>query len=129
MLARFHALDAFAALPREISHASTHGGIITLATAAVCAVLLSCELSGLFTTTTTTRLAIDRDAGEMLRVNFNISFPDLECQYLSVGVRDSFGTDRLHITKNINLRDLIRNNPSEAYPYTEEELLALDKEE
>jgi len=39
--------------------------------------------------------------GELLRVNFNVSFPALSCEFLTLDVSDALGTKRLNITKTV----------------------------
>lgn len=45
---------------------------------------------------------MDRSArNELLKVNFNISFPSLSCEFATVDVSDALGTKRLNLTKTI----------------------------
>ena len=39
--------------------------------------------------------------GELLRVNFNVSFPALSCEFLTLDVSDALGTKRVNITKTV----------------------------
>jgi Endoplasmic Reticulum-Golgi Intermediate Compartment (ERGIC) len=40
-------------------------------------------------------LVVDRSPqGELLRINFNISFPSLSCEFATLDVSDSLGTVR-----------------------------------
>lgn len=42
---------------------------------------------------TKTELVVDRSAhGELLRINFNISFPSLSCEFATLDVSDALGT-------------------------------------
>lgn len=44
---------------------------------------------------TKSELVVDRSAqGELLRINFNISFPALSCEFAVLDVSDSLGTVR-----------------------------------
>ena len=49
-----------------------------------------------------TDMVVDRSPyGEMLRVNFNVSFPALGCEFATLDVSDSLGTKRLNLTKTV----------------------------
>ena len=51
------------------------------------------ELSAFLTPDLDTQLVVDRSAqDEALRVNFNISFPSLPCEFASLDVSDALGT-------------------------------------
>ena len=39
--------------------------------------------------------------GEMMRINFNVSFPALSCEFASVDVGDAMGLNRFHLTKTV----------------------------
>eukprot|EP00565_Helicotheca_tamesis_P002714 CAMPEP_0185731170 /NCGR_PEP_ID=MMETSP1171-20130828/12050_1 /TAXON_ID=374046 /ORGANISM="Helicotheca tamensis, Strain CCMP826" /LENGTH=433 /DNA_ID=CAMNT_0028400377 /DNA_START=239 /DNA_END=1540 /DNA_ORIENTATION=- len=52
-------------------------------------------------TNLSTEIAIDENAEQQIRLNFNISLLDVHCDYVSVDVWDSLGTNRQNITKNI----------------------------
>ena len=42
---------------------------------------------------TQTSLVVDRSAqGDLLRINFNISFPSLSCEFATLDVSDALGT-------------------------------------
>ncbi len=47
-------------------------------------------------TQTRTDMVVDRSAhGELLRVNFNISFPQLSCEFATLDVSDAMGLVRV----------------------------------
>lgn len=51
---------------------------------------------------TQSEMVIDRSPhGELLRINFNISFPDLSCEFATLDVSDALGTKRLNLTKTV----------------------------
>ena len=51
------------------------------------------ELSNFLTLETKTDMVVDRSAhGELLRINFNISFPSLSCEFATLDVSDALGT-------------------------------------
>lgn len=51
------------------------------------------ELNHFLTLETQTSMVVDRSAhGELLRINFNISFPSLSCEFATLDVSDALGT-------------------------------------
>lgn len=47
---------------------------------------------------TKSELVVDRSRhGELLRINFNMSFPQLSCEFATVDVSDALGTVRSHL--------------------------------
>lgn len=51
---------------------------------------------------TKSELVVDRSRhGELLRINFNMSFPQLSCEFATVDVSDALGTVRLCILNNL----------------------------
>ena len=60
------------------------------------------ELNGFLAPTYKEELVVDRSPpGELLRVNFNVSFPSLPCEFATLDVSDSLGTKRLNLTKTV----------------------------
>lgn len=51
------------------------------------------ELSSFLAVETKEELVVDRSAhGDLLRINFNISFPSLSCEFATLDVSDALGT-------------------------------------
>jgi hypothetical protein len=51
------------------------------------------ELGSFLAVETKEELVVDRSAqGELLRINFNISFPSLSCEFATLDVSDALGT-------------------------------------
>ena len=49
-----------------------------------------------------TDLVVDRSLhGELLRINFNMSFPALSCEYATLDISDAMGLKRLNLTKTV----------------------------
>ena len=56
--------------------------------------LFGMELNNYLTVNTTTNVVVDRSQdGDHLRIDFNISFLALSCEFASVDVSDVLGTD------------------------------------
>lgn len=57
--------------------------------------LLPQEFSAFMRVETKSELVVDRSRhGELLRINFNMSFPQLSCEFATVDVSDALGTVR-----------------------------------
>lgn len=55
------------------------------------------ELGSFLALETKEELVVDRSAqGELLRINFNISYPSLSCEFATLDVSDALGTVGLH---------------------------------
>ena len=53
------------------------------------------ELGSFLALETREELVVDRSAqGELLRINFNISYPSLSCEFATLDVSDALGTVR-----------------------------------
>ena len=53
------------------------------------------ELNAFLTPDLESQMVVDRSAhGELLRINFNFSFPSLPCEFASLDVSDALGTVR-----------------------------------
>merc|ERR1719410_1954235 len=48
-----------------------------------------------------TSIALDENDQPQIRLNFNMTLMDLHCDYVSVDVWDTLGTNRQNVTKNI----------------------------
>jgi protein disulfide-isomerase-like protein len=49
-----------------------------------------------------TSIMLDENTQPQIRLNFNITLTDLPCDYVSVDVWDSLGTNRQNVTKNVD---------------------------
>ena len=65
------------------------------------AVLFFSETYAFMRSSIITNIAVDDNAESQIRLNFNVTMLDLHCDYVSVDVLDSLGTNRQNITKNV----------------------------
>ncbi|KAK5810589.1 hypothetical protein PVK06_025905 [Gossypium arboreum] len=101
-LSKFKAVDFYRKFPRDLTEASVSGAWLSIATALAMIFLFGMELNKYLTVSTSTSIIIDNSSdGDFLRIDFNISFPALSCEFASVDVSDALGTNRLNITKTI----------------------------
>jgi thiol-disulfide isomerase/thioredoxin len=118
-------LDAFSSLPRDLTEASPLGAVMTVVTMAVCGLLFWCELYAFTTASLESRIEMDSNEDKVLQINFDIEMFDIGCLYVTVGVWDAFGSDRLNITRNITKTNLDHEG-REGHFYTETELMDLE---
>ncbi|KAH9624216.1 hypothetical protein KSS87_014212 [Heliosperma pusillum] len=89
-------------IPRDLTEASLSGAGLSIVAALAMVFLFGMELSSYLSLTTSTSVIVDKSPdGEFLRIDFNMSFPALSCEFASVDVSDALGTNRLNITKTI----------------------------
>ncbi|KAK8483069.1 hypothetical protein V6N11_049611 [Hibiscus sabdariffa] len=99
---KIKSVDFYRKIPRDLTEASLFGAGLSIVAAIAMIVLFGMELNDFLTLSTTTSIVVDNSSdGDFLRIDFNISFPALSCEFASVDVSDVLGTNRLNITKTI----------------------------
>ena len=81
--------------------ATTLGAFMSLCAIAVMGILFLSETLAFARTSMETSIALDENDQPQIRLNFNITLMDLHCDYVSVDVWDTLGTNRQNVTKNI----------------------------
>ncbi|KAF2285819.1 hypothetical protein GH714_008254 [Hevea brasiliensis] len=93
---KLKSVDFYRKIPRDLTEASLSGAGLSIIAA------LFMELNNYLTVSTSTSVIVDKSSdGDFLRIDFNLSFPSLSCEFASVDVSDVLGTNRLNITKTI----------------------------
>ncbi|KAL4385727.1 hypothetical protein GQ457_15G027390 [Hibiscus cannabinus] len=101
-LSKIKSVDFYRKIPRDLTEASVLGAWLSIVAAVSMIFLFGMELNNYFTVSTSTSIIVDNSSdGDFLRIDFNISFPALSCEFASVDVSDVLGTNRLNITKTI----------------------------
>ena len=78
------------------------GGTLSIGASIFIAFLLIAEFRSYMRFESESVMVVDRSPhGEMLRVNFNISFPALSCEYATLDVSDALGSKKLNLTKTV----------------------------
>ncbi|XXG73242.1 hypothetical protein AAC387_Pa07g2194 [Persea americana] len=117
---KIKSVDFYRKIPRDLTEASLSGAGLSIIAALSMMFLFGMELNHYLTVSTSTSVVVDRSSdGEFLRIDFNISFPALSCEFASVDVSDVLGTNRLNITKTVRKYSIDSNlNPtgSEFHP-------------
>ncbi|CAA0383106.1 Protein disulfide-isomerase 5-3 [Arabidopsis thaliana] len=99
---KLKSVDFYRKIPRDLTEASLSGAGLSIVAALFMMFLFGMELSSYLEVNTTTAVIVDKSSdGDFLRIDFNISFPALSCEFASVDVSDVLGTNRLNITKTV----------------------------
>ena len=92
---------------RDMSEGTIPGSIISMIAALLIAFLLVAEINAYLQPVFKTKVVVDRSVdGELLRINFNVSFPALSCEFASVDVGDAMGLNRYNLTKTVFKRPI-----------------------
>ncbi|KAM1000839.1 hypothetical protein ACFX2A_007542 [Malus domestica] len=84
----YNAFPMYRKILRDLTEASLSG-----ARPSIMAALAMMFLFGMVTVSTSTSVIVDKSSdGDFLRIEFNISFPALPCEFASLDVSDVFGT-------------------------------------
>lgn len=122
----YHGFDAFRKVPSDLSEASITGTVMTLMAVGTCLALFACETNAFLTDAPTTRLVVDTNEDELLKIHFDISMIDMDCDHLTVGIWDAFGTERFNISRDIRKQRVDHTGMNKGRAYNEEELLELE---
>ncbi|EOA40266.1 hypothetical protein CARUB_v10008994mg [Capsella rubella] len=99
---KIKSVDFFRKIPRDLTEASLSGAGLSIVAALAMLFLFGMELSSYLAVNTSTSVIVDKSSdGDILNIDFNISFPALSCEFASVDVSDVLGTHRLNLTKTI----------------------------
>ncbi|XP_019194608.1 PREDICTED: protein disulfide isomerase-like 5-4 [Ipomoea nil] len=99
---KLKSVDFYRKIPRDLTEASLSGAGLSIIAALCMVFLFGMELNNYLTVSTTTSIVVDKSSdGDFLRIDFNLSFPALSCEFASVDVIDVLGTNRLNITKTV----------------------------
>lgn len=99
---RLSAYDVFRKLPRDLTHGTTHGGVLSVVAILVIFVVFLLELSTYLTGEVETEVMLDTNRQSNLQINFRITMVQLPCEYASVDVWDYLGNNRLDLKQNIH---------------------------
>lgn len=87
---------------QDLVETSLLGGTLSIAASIFIGFLLIAEFRSYMRFESESVMVVDRSPhGEMLRVNFNISFPALSCEYATLDVSDALGSKKLNLTKTV----------------------------
>lgn len=94
--------DIFRKLPRDLTHGTSHGGILSVLAIAVIALVFLFELWSYLAGEVETAVMLDTNREPLLQINFKITTLRLPCEFTSVDVWDYLGNTRLDLSKDIH---------------------------
>jgi len=94
-------VDFFRRIPTDLTEATSLGAIMSILCLLTMLTLFTTELLSFLTSDLSTQVSLDTVDANQIRINFNVTFLDLHCDFLSVDVLDSLGANRQNITKNV----------------------------
>ncbi|XP_050219593.1 protein disulfide isomerase-like 5-4 [Mercurialis annua] len=99
---KLKSVDFYRKIPRDLTEASLSGAGLSIIAALSMVFLFGMELNNYLAVSTSTSVIVDKSSdGDFLRMDFNLSFPSLSCEFASVDVSDVLGTNRVNISKTI----------------------------
>lgn len=94
-------VDFFRKIPADLTEATVVGASLSVAAGVFMGVLFIVELWAFLSTTIETGVTLDTNSETLLRINFNITMMELQCDYAVVDVVDVLGTNSMNVTKNV----------------------------
>uniref|UniRef100_A0A0R0H5U3 Thioredoxin domain-containing protein n=1 Tax=Glycine max TaxID=3847 RepID=A0A0R0H5U3_SOYBN len=92
---KIKSVDFYRKIPRDLTEASLSGAGLSIVAALAMIFLFGMELNSYLSVTTSTQVIVDKSSdGDYLRIDFNISFPALSCEFAAVD-------NRLNLTKTV----------------------------
>ncbi|CAN8326078.1 unnamed protein product [Cochlearia groenlandica] len=123
---KIKSVDFYRKIPRDLTEATLSGAGLSIVAALSMLFLFGMELNNYMAVSTSTSIIVDRSSdGDFLRIDFNISFPSLSCEFASVDVSDVLGTNRLNVTKTIRKFSIDSNLKSTGSEFHSGEVLKL----
>ncbi|KOM43832.1 hypothetical protein LR48_Vigan05g143700, partial [Vigna angularis] len=108
-------------IPRDLTEASVSGAGLSIIAALCMVFLFGMELNSYLSVSTATSVIVDKSSdGDYLRIDFNMSFPALSCEFAAVDVSDVLGTNRLNLTKTIRKFSIDSNLRTTGHEYHSE---------
>ena len=111
-LGKFKTLDFFPKTTEDVRIRTLSGALLSIVAGLFIVFLFVSELSAYLETKVEPDLFVDAGRGEQLRINLDVVFPNLPCEYLSLDVLDISGEAQLDVMHNIWKRRLDKNGNS-----------------
>jgi len=102
-------VDFFRKIPTDLTEATALGAALSVCAGLFMLVLFLVELWAFMSTTIETGVMLDTNAETLLRINFNITMMELQCDFAAVDVVDILGTNSMNVTKNVEKWQLDEN--------------------
>jgi len=94
-------VDFFRKIPTDLTETTVIGAALSVAAMVFMFLLFLVELWAFLATTIETGVMLDTNAETLLRINFNVTMMELQCDFAAVDVVDVLGTNSMNVTKNV----------------------------
>ncbi|OSX68706.1 hypothetical protein BU14_2361s0001 [Porphyra umbilicalis] len=98
---KLSAIDLFRKVPRDLTHGTSHGGVLSVLALSLLGLLFFFETWTYLAGSTATSIILDDNADAKLQINFALTFLELPCSFATVEVWDYFGNNRLDVTADV----------------------------
>mmetsp|Transcript_19586 Transcript_19586/g.41379 ORF Transcript_19586/g.41379 Transcript_19586/m.41379 type:complete len:399 (-) Transcript_19586:222-1418(-) len=95
------ALDVYPKTLDDFKERTGSGAVVSLISCSIILLLLISELHAYLTPSTVDHLYVDTTRGERIRINMNITFPNMPCAGLSIVAMDVAGEQQIDVVSNI----------------------------
>jgi len=102
-------VDFYRRVPKDLTEATSLGAFMSICAMVVMGVLFFSETAAFASSRIATSITLDENTQPQIRLNFNITLLDLNCDYVSVDVWDALGTNKQNVTKNVDKWQLDEN--------------------
>ncbi|KAJ1833884.1 ER-derived vesicles protein erv46 [Coemansia sp. RSA 2711] len=109
LAARFRRLDAYAKTLDDVRIKTLTGGLLTVAAAALVAVLVGLEFAAFRRVELQPELVVDRERSETMRINLDITLPRAPCVLLGLDVLDAAGEAQINLFQHVATERLAPN--------------------
>lgn len=100
-------------MPKDLTESTLIGALVSVLAATTIITLVILELTSFLRVKTEHKVVVeDSRDGNLLRLNFDISFPKLSCEFASVDVTDVVGDTRFNVTTTVSKLALDENQES-----------------
>merc|ERR1719482_5068 len=93
--------DFYWRVPRDLAVGSARGGSVSLIALVVMALMCAAATMRFFKRGTDVEIYPDMSEDGRLKINFNVTFPAVSCEFLEVGVQDVIGHRRANVTGTV----------------------------
>lgn len=94
--------DIFRKVPKDLTSATRHGGILSLTVMSLIALVFMFETWTYLAGETHSKIVLDNSDEPKLEVHFEVSFYELPCRFASIEAWDFLGKSKLDVSANID---------------------------
>ena len=107
--------DFYRRLPSEMKESTKIGIIMSFISLFIMIILFICETYAFTHRNIQSNIGVDVNDEQLIRLNFNVTLYDVHCDFVSVDVFDTLGTDLQNVTKDIHKWNLNHEGTIQKY--------------